>query len=233
MNFIKNNIVTLTIGILICIGLYTYTNYNSTKNSKTSFATNAPQDLKAQEDCKKLQDQLETSRIEKLKLQTELDSCKFTIPKFQLPEVVITSKKKMHKRKAKVRTDYQSKYDSLVTVVNESRAKCADMEIKLTEEINYKKKQIDTLVYVVNAYDKQLNTAIDELTKSNNKADSLHKVLTTPIAKEEALPCIKAKRGVMVDVYVDSTRVPKVKVVPYSKQEYKKLKGQCKKVTMR
>lgn len=232
MNFIKDNIVTLTIAILICIGLYTYINYNSTKKIKASFATQAPEDINPTKDCKDLLDQLEVFKVKNLKLQAELDSCKFTIPKFEAPSVTYTPKKKVYKKKT-AKVNYQSKYDSVVSIVNDNRIKCADMEIKLTDDINYKKKQIDTLVYVVNAYDKQLNSAIDEFTKTSNKADSLQKVLTTPIAKEEALPCIKAKRGVMVDIYVDSTRIPKVKVVPYSKQEYKKLKGQCKKVTTR
>jgi len=228
MKIFKDNIVTITVAIIILLASAWAL---SRQSKKTSFSASKEAPVQLNNDNKKLTIQLEDLRVANLKLRAELDSCKFTIPKYKLPEVVISPKKKLYKYKVKV--NYQTKYDSVTTLVSENRSKCADMEIKLIEEVSYKKKQIDTLIQVINAYDKQLNSTITELTNSNNRADSLREVINTPIAKEEALPCIKAKRGVMVDVYVDSTRVPKVKVVPYSKQEYKKLKGQCKKVTTR
>lgn len=176
-----------------------------------------------------LKDEVETLRVKALRLQAALDSCKYNIT--TVPEVT-ASKVTYKPKKSKALEDCTNELIAVKAELGSCIGTKAQMEVEKDLEINRLKRQMDTCAYFVQEMDKALLKMSNDVTKLTNEKDSLTNVLNTPIRTSKELPCLKVKKGAVLEgLIVPSNNHISMSVLPLEKAKYKAAKKSCKQTT--
>lgn len=176
-----------------------------------------------------LKDEVETLRVKALRLQAALDSCKYDIK-----EEVAVSSKVVYKtnKSSKALDDCTKELMDTKAKLGEYIGAKAQMEVEKDLEINKLKRQMDTCVYFVQEMDKALLKMSNDVTTLTNERDSLKNILETPIRTSKELPCLKVKKGAVLEgLIVPSNKHISMGVLPLDKDKYKAAKKSCKRIT--
>lgn len=170
--------------------------------------------------------ELELFKIKALKLQAKLDTCEFGIK----AEKPISNPITYTKKKSKKLTDCEKEVMDLRAQIGDYIGKKAEMEVTKDLEINRLNRQLDTCSYYVREMDKALINMSNDISKLTNQKDSLTTVLNTPIRTTKELPCLKVKKGAVLEgLIVPSNNHISMSVLPLEKAKYKAAKKLCKK----
>ncbi len=226
----SNSILTIILIFTLLAVSYFAHRYYTDKSTKAPEQKYAQKFEYKESEVNKLKREIDEVNLAKMKLQAALDSCKYFIQ--PCPEVTVKPKVKS---KVQVKT-YKTEYDSTLQLLNNKRAECAKSEIDLTDQINFRKRQLDTCSYFIGEMDKALTKMTEDIAKLTNEKDSLKSTLETPISITKEFPCVKAKKGTVVSATViPATGTKDFTVANFNlpKDRYKAAKKSCKKAQSR
>lgn len=168
---------------------------------------------------------VDSFRTKALRLQARLDTCEFGIKVKPVTNPVTYTKKKSKKL-----SDCEKEVMDLRAQIGDYIGKKAEMEVTKDLEINLLNRKLDTCSYYVREIDKALIYMSNDISKLTNQKDSLTVVLNTPIRTIKELPCLKVKKGAVLEgLIVPSNNHIAMGVLPLEKAKYKAAKKICKK----